>query len=167
MSRDQALVALLIGLGSFALALALMARLWTLGLRLLDRFSNRYASFELVVAVRHLRGRKSGYLKLMTVVVLLAMTMANWALPTVLSVMGGFGNDLKQKILDATAHILVDAARPDLSLPVDPQPADFDRLAERWMNFPDTELVLMAPRREDADRVATELQHNEASTPSA
>jgi lipoprotein-releasing system permease protein len=157
-SRDQALVAIFIALCSFALALALMAGLWTIGLRLLDQSSKRHASFELFVAVRHLRGRKSGYLKAMTVVVLLAVTMANWTLPTVLSVMGGFGNDLKQKILDATAHILVDSARPDLRLPEEPSPADFDRLAAALQTFPDTRIVVMARQRGPAQAVQDQLR---------
>lgn len=158
MTGDQALVAALIGLCSIALALGLMAGLWTFGLRLLDAFSKKYASFELIVALGHLRGRKSGYLKIMTLVVLLAMTMANCSLPTVLSVMGGFGDDLKGKILDATAHVLVDAERPNLDLPERPTDADLDRLAEQLGAYPATKIILASSLRPDAEKVASELQ---------
>ena len=163
MTGDQALVAALIGLCSFGLALGLMACLWIFGLKLLDRYSRRYASFELIVALGHLRGRKSGYLKIMTLVVLLAMTMANWTLPTVLSVMGGFGDDLKQKILDATAHILVDMARPDLSLPEHPAGSDYDRLVSELSTFPDSKVVVMSAVRDEASAVAGELEQRGVS----
>jgi lipoprotein-releasing system permease protein len=155
---DQALVAALIGVCSFGLALLLMAGLWIFGLRVLEHFSRRRASFELIVALGHLRGRKSGYLKIMTLVVLLAITMANFTLPIVLSVMGGFGDDLKQKILDATAHILVDSERPDLDLPESPADVDFDRLAEQLVEFGDTKIVLMSAARDDAERTSIELE---------
>lgn len=157
MTGDQALIAALIGVCSFGLALGLMAGLWIFGLSLLDRYSRRHASFELIVALGHLRGRKSGYLKIMTLVVLLAITMANWTLPTVLSVMGGFGDDLKQKILDATAHVLVDAERPDLDLPESPAAADLDHLAGQLRDFADTKVVVMSAARDEAERVSNEL----------
>lgn len=163
MTGEQALRAALIGLCSFGLALGLMAGLWIVGLKILDRYSRQYASFELVVALGHLRGRKSGYLKIMTLVVLLAMTMANWTLPTVLSVMGGFGNDLKEKILDATAHVLVDAARPDLSLPERPAASDFDRLTKELRAFPESKVVVMSSARAEASKVAEELERRGVS----
>ncbi len=158
MSGDQALIAVLIALCSFGLALGLMAGLWIFGLNVLDRYSRRYVSFELIVALGHLRGHKSGYLKIMTLVVLLAMTMANWTLPIVLSVMGGFGNDLKEKILDATAHILVDSARPDLSLPNPTRSSDLDDLAKQLKTFPYTKVVLSSGTKRDAQKVADELE---------
>lgn len=153
MAADQAAIVGLILLGGMVVALVLVGTLWTAGLDLLDRFSSRFSSFELIVALRHLRGRKSGYLRAMTVVVLLAMTMVNCSLPTVLSVMGGFGDDLKQKILEATAHVLVDSKRPDLALPVEPTAADLDRLAAELRDYPDTETLISAPSREEAEEI--------------
>ncbi len=157
MSADQAALVGLILLAGMALALVLVATLWTVGLDLFDRVSVRFTSFELIVALRHLRGRKSGYLKAMTVVVLLAMTMVNCSLPTVLSVMGGFGDDLKQKILAATAHVLIDAKRPDLSLPEEPTNADFDRVAAELRRFSDIETIVSAQNRREATRVVDAL----------
>lgn len=144
-------------MAGMALALVLVATLWTVGLDLFDRISVRITFFELIVALRHLRGRKSGYLKAMTVVVLLAMTMVNCSLPTVLSVMGGFGDDLKQKILAATAHVLIDAKRPDLSLPEEPADSDFDRVAAELQRFGDVNTIISAPSRAEAQRVFDEL----------
>jgi lipoprotein-releasing system permease protein len=140
------------------LALVLLGALWTMGLDLMDRLSRRFSSFELVVALRHLRGHKSGYLRAMTVVVLFAMTMVNCALPTVLSVMGGFGNDLKLKILEATAHVLVDSKRPNLSLPVDPTEADLDRLAAELRDHPDINTQISATARTEGDALIDALE---------
>lgn len=150
-------------IASLVLAIGMMVGLWLFGLRLLDIFSRRRASFELIVALGHLRGRKSGYLKIMTGVVLLAMTLANFTLPTVLSVMGGFGDDLKQKILAATAHILVDSERPDLTLPAEPDSADFDALSEQLEQFPETKVVLASATREAADEVVRQLEEQGVS----
>lgn len=157
MSGEQTVLVVLILLASLTIALGLMGFLWIFGLKLLDRFARSRASFELIVALGHLRGRKSGYLKIMTFVVLIAITLANWTLPTVLSVMGGFGNDLKQKILDATAHVLVDAERPNLDLPNDPQPSDFDTLAKQLRDYPETYIVLMSPTKEQGQTVTKAL----------
>ena len=157
MAADQAVLVGVILLVGMILALVLLAALWTVGLYMLDGIASRFASFELIVALRHLRGRKSGYLKAMTVVVLLAMTMVNCSLPTVLSVMGGFGDDLKQKILDATAHVLVDATRPDLGLPEVPTDADFDRLAAELAASPDTDTIVTAPSRAEAEALVESL----------
>ncbi len=181
MTADQASVVGLIVLGAITIALGLMAGLWIFGLRvlaylstarvkadsgssivnlllwILSLFTRRFASFEIITALGHLRGAKSGYLKIMTVVVLLAMTMANCTLPTVLSVMGGFGNDLKEKILDATAHVLVDAERPDLTIPEAPEAADFDRLSQQLTLFSESKVVVSSARREPADAVTKAL----------
>lgn len=80
--------------------------LWTL-----EKTGKRLSIIQLYVAVRHLKGYKSGYITVSAIAALWAVTISTAGLPTVLSVMGGFGDDLKQKIIAATAHIVID--RPD------------------------------------------------------
>ena len=66
------------------------------------------AGFEALVAARHLRSKKSGFLAAISLLSVLAVTLSCTALTTTLSVMGGFRNDLKRKILGNNAHIVVD-----------------------------------------------------------
>jgi len=61
-----------------------------------------------LVAARHLRSKKSGFLAAISMLSVLAVTVSCMALTTTLSVMGGFRNDLKRKILGNNAHIVVD-----------------------------------------------------------
>ncbi|MBX3249201.1 MAG: ABC transporter permease [Myxococcales bacterium] len=68
-------------------------------------------SFELLVASRHLRAKKSGFLATIGGLSILAVAVSTAMLVGVLSVMGGFRNDLKQKILGNQAHIVVDLER--------------------------------------------------------
>ena len=80
---------------------------WWITIRLLNRFGRRlrFASF---VAIRHLRGRKSGFLTAIGVLSILGVSFSSCTLTTVLSVMGGFSEDLKGKILktnEVTCHI--------------------------------------------------------------
>ena len=65
-------------------------------------------SFELTIAARHLRSKKSGFLTAIGGLSILAVSVSTCMLTAVLSVMGGFRNDLKQKILGNQAHIVVD-----------------------------------------------------------
>jgi lipoprotein-releasing system permease protein len=69
------------------------------------------AGFESLVASRHLRSKKSGFLAAISMLSVLAVCVSCMALTTTLSVMGGFRNDLKRKILGNNAHIVVDRAR--------------------------------------------------------
>lgn len=63
-----------------------------------------------LVAARHLRSKKSGFLAAISMLSVLAVTVSCMALTTTLSVMGGFRNDLKRKILGNNAHIVIDRA---------------------------------------------------------
>ncbi len=64
--------------------------------------------FESFVGLRYLRGRKDqGYLSAITFISILGVTVGVWALNVVLSVMGGFERDLRDKILGANAHVVV------------------------------------------------------------
>ena len=67
--------------------------------------------FRSLVAARHLRAKKSGFLAAISFLSILAVSVSSCALTTTLSVMGGFRNDLKRKILGNNAHIVVD--RPE------------------------------------------------------
>lgn len=83
--------------------LRLIVRFLPLGLNLVEALR-----FEPLVASRHLRSQKSGFLAAIGVLSVLAVTVSSCALTTTLSVMGGFRNDLKRKILGNNAHIVVD-----------------------------------------------------------
>ena len=85
-------------------------------LRLLVRAACRRCSdviervgFRSLVAARHLRSKKSGFLAVdQSCCRSLAVERVVMALTTTLSVMGGFRNDLKRKILGNNAHIVID-----------------------------------------------------------
>jgi len=64
--------------------------------------------FHALVAARHLRTRKSNFLAAIGILSILAVTVSSCALTTTLSVMGGFRNDLKRKILGNNAHVVID-----------------------------------------------------------
>ena len=78
-------------------------------------------SFRTLVAARHLRARKSGFLAAIGFLSILAVSVSSCALTTTLSVMGGFRQDLKRKILGNNAHIVVD--RPDGRIAADADPS--------------------------------------------
>jgi lipoprotein-releasing system permease protein len=60
------------------------------------------------VSARHMRASKSGFLTVISVLSILGVFLSSFALCSVISVMGGFGADLKRKILGNNAHISVD-----------------------------------------------------------
>lgn len=64
--------------------------------------------FRLSVASRMLRARKSGFLTAIGALSILAVAFSSCTLTTTLSVMGGFRNDLKRKILGNNAHVVID-----------------------------------------------------------
>lgn len=64
--------------------------------------------FRALVASRHLRSKKSGFLAAISVLSVLAVSVSSCALTTTLSVMGGFRQDLKRKILGNNAHVVID-----------------------------------------------------------
>lgn len=60
------------------------------------------------LAVKYLRSRsKEGFLSFITIASILGITIGVMALIIVLSVMGGFQNEIKEKILGVNAHIVV------------------------------------------------------------
>jgi lipoprotein-releasing system permease protein len=80
-------------------------------------------NFRSLVAARHLRAKKSGFLAAISFLSILAVSVSSCALTTTLSVMGGFRQDLKRKILGNNAHIVVDR--------LDGRIADYEALAQR------------------------------------
>ena len=64
--------------------------------------------FRPMVAARHLRAKKTRFLAANGTLSILAVAVASCMLVTVLSVMGGFRDDLKQKILGNHAHVVID-----------------------------------------------------------
>ncbi|MBL8743372.1 MAG: ABC transporter permease [Myxococcales bacterium] len=84
-----------------------LAALMPLALDLLEG-----TSFVPFVAARHVRATKSGFLTVISVLSILGVCLSSCALCTVTSVMGGFGHDLKGKILGNNAHVVVDPKRP-------------------------------------------------------
>jgi len=64
--------------------------------------------FETFVALRHMRSRKrSAFVSLITVISIAGVAVGVTALCVVLSVMSGFEDDLKDKILGTNAHLVV------------------------------------------------------------
>jgi lipoprotein-releasing system permease protein len=64
--------------------------------------------FSSYVGARMLSTTKSGFLTVISVLSVLGVAVSSCALCSVTSIMGGFGHDLKRKILGNTAHIVVD-----------------------------------------------------------
>jgi lipoprotein-releasing system permease protein len=75
----------------------------------LDALENwRFVSF---IAVRHVRSQKSGFLTIISILSIAGVGVSSFALCAVTSIMGGFGADLKRKILGNNAHIRIDTDR--------------------------------------------------------
>lgn len=77
---------------------------------LLDALERR--SFTSFVGARHVRATKSGFLTVISVLSMAGVGVSSCALCSVTSIMGGFGADLKRKILGNNAHIVIDAGQP-------------------------------------------------------
>src|SRR5262249_52897679 len=60
------------------------------------------------IAARHVRATKSGFLTVISILSICGVALSSCALCMVTSVMGGFGQDLKRKILGNNAHITID-----------------------------------------------------------
>ena len=73
---------------------------------MLDRLERR--SFVSFVGARHVRSQKSGFLTVISVLSICGVAVSSCALSSVVSVMGGFSQDLKRKILGNNAHIVID-----------------------------------------------------------
>ncbi|AUX21021.1 uncharacterized protein SOCEGT47_014990 [Sorangium cellulosum] len=95
-----------LGTGVIFLLIALTALLPIL----LDALERR--SFASYVGARHVRATKSGFLTVISVLSMAGVAVSSCALCSVTSIMGGFGADLKRKILGNNAHIVIDATRP-------------------------------------------------------
>lgn len=84
-------------------ALRVFVRLLPLAMRSFETLR-----FETLVAARHLRAKKSGFLAAIGGLSITAVAVSTAMLVGVLSVMGGFRDDLKKKILGNQAHVVVD-----------------------------------------------------------
>jgi lipoprotein-releasing system permease protein len=73
---------------------------------ILDGLERR--TFVPFVSARHVRATKSGFLTVISVLSICGVAVSSCALCSVVSIMGGFGADLKRKILGNNAHITVD-----------------------------------------------------------
>jgi len=112
--------------------------------KLFDRMEATVA--EVTVAVRQLRARKSGFLTVISFLAFFGVGLGAFALCLTISVMGGFGNDLKRKILGNNAHVIVDRERG---------------------GFQDWEPLLAAIRRVPEVTSATPFVHGEVMITSA
>jgi lipoprotein-releasing system permease protein len=90
-------------LGSTLFVVAVMFALLPL---VMDRMEGR--TFVSFVATRHVRSEKSGFLTVISVLSICGVAISSCALSSVVSVMGGFSQDLKRKILGNNAHIVID-----------------------------------------------------------
>jgi lipoprotein-releasing system permease protein len=70
--------------------------------------------FRSMVAARHLRAKKTGFLAASSTLSVLAVAVSSCMLISVLSVMGGFRADLQKKILGNHAHIVIDQVFEEL-----------------------------------------------------
>ena len=76
---------------------------------MLNLFENR--GFVTYIAARHVRAHKSGFLTVISLLSIAGVAVSSFALCLVVSVMGGFGADLKRKILSNNAHIKIEAKK--------------------------------------------------------
>jgi lipoprotein-releasing system permease protein len=76
----------------------------------LDRLERQ--GFVNFVAARHVRADKSGFLTVISILSIAGVFISSLALCAVVSIMGGFGADLKNKILGNNAHISIDGLEP-------------------------------------------------------
>ncbi len=70
------------------------------------------SSFVSFVAARHVRSKKSGFLTVISLLSIAGVTLSSFALCAVVSIMGGFGADLKAKILGNNAQIRIESEKP-------------------------------------------------------
>ncbi len=91
-----------VAFGLTLLAICLLALMvpWVL-----NRFER--GDFVSFVAARHVRSKKSGFLTAISLLSILGVALSSASLCVVISIMGGFGVDLKTKILDNNANIRI------------------------------------------------------------
>jgi len=87
---------------AFVLGFMALALPWVL-----DRLERR--GFVTFVAARHVRAGKSGFLTVISILSIAGVAISSFALCAVVSIMGGFGADLKSKILGNNSHISIDS----------------------------------------------------------
>jgi lipoprotein-releasing system permease protein len=75
----------------------------------LNRIEGR--GFVSYIATRHVRASKSGFLTVISFLSIAGVLVSSFALCAVVSIMGGFGADLKRKILGNNAHIKIEAPK--------------------------------------------------------
>jgi lipoprotein-releasing system permease protein len=75
--------------------------------KIFDRFEGK--AFVPFIAARHVRSQKSGFLTVISVLSISGVAVSSLALCLVVAVMGGFGADLKRKILGNNAHVKIEA----------------------------------------------------------
>ena len=68
-------------------------------------------NFIWFVSARHVRSTKSGFLTVISVLSIVGVAVSALALCVVVAVMGGFGADLKRKILGNNAHVRVESKK--------------------------------------------------------
>lgn len=93
----------------------------------LDRLEGR--RFTSFVAARHVRSQKSGFLTVISILSICGVAISSCALSSVVSVMGGFSQDLKRKILGNNAHIVIDTTS---AVPFD----DYESIVARVQRVP-------------------------------
>jgi lipoprotein-releasing system permease protein len=93
--------AVLTGMGFVLGAMALLIP------KIFDRFEGQ--SFVPFIAARHVRSQKSGFLTVISLLSIAGVWVSSTALCLVVAVMGGFGADLKRKILGNNAHVKIEA----------------------------------------------------------
>jgi lipoprotein-releasing system permease protein len=74
---------------------------------LMDAFEGQ--GFVSLVAARHVRAQKSGFLTVISILSIAGVGVSSFALCAVVAIMGGFGADLKHKILGNNAHVKIEA----------------------------------------------------------
>jgi lipoprotein-releasing system permease protein len=92
--------------GGMNLMVGLSALAVPLFLDLLER-----GGFITFVGARHVRATKSGFLTVISVLSICGVALSALALCVVVSIMGGFGADLKRKILGNNAHVRLEAKK--------------------------------------------------------
>ncbi|MBN2344706.1 MAG: FtsX-like permease family protein [Deltaproteobacteria bacterium] len=90
-----------------ALAIFLNIGGWFLVVKVINNMGSRL-KFHQFVGIRHLKGRKSSSLTAIGLLSIIGVSFSSCTLTTVLSVMGGFSDDLKTKIISTNAHIVID-----------------------------------------------------------
>ncbi|HEY3235920.1 MAG TPA: ABC transporter permease [Polyangiaceae bacterium] len=78
--------------------------------RLMDRLE--LSGFVPYIASRHVRAQKSGFLTAISILSITGVALSSLALCAVVSIMGGFGADLKRKILGNNAHVTIEGEQP-------------------------------------------------------